>query len=87
MAGFVSYNSFDYRSVDIVPVIASFDTEGHMLPLFVRIKGESFKIESAWAQNCFRNVIEYKCKLIDGDLLKPLALTFYREEGMWTMSL
>ena len=24
--------------------------------------------------------------IIDGECLKPLALTFYREEGMWTIS-
>ena len=33
----VSYTSYDYKSMKVVPVIASFDTEGHIKPLYVRI--------------------------------------------------
>lgn len=85
MAGFVSYTSFDYKPVNIVPVIASFDSEGHIVPLYVRINGESYKIASHWVNSTFSNSVEYKCKVIDGDSLKPLSLTYYRNEGVWTM--
>lgn len=40
----VSYSSFDYKPVDIIPVIASFDSDGHIAPLYVRIEGESYKM-------------------------------------------
>ena len=33
----VSYTSYDYAPVEIIPVIASFDSEGHIRPLYVRI--------------------------------------------------
>ena len=81
----VSYTSFDYRPVDIVPVIASFDSEGHIIPLYVRINGTSYKIASHWVSSTFHNTVDFKCKIEDGNYLKPLALTFHREEGMWTM--
>lgn len=81
----VSYTSFDYRPVDIVPVIASFDSEGHIKPLYVRINGESYKVVSHWVSSTFHNTVDFKCKIADGDYLKPLALTFHREEGMWTV--
>lgn len=81
----VSYTSFDYRPVDIVPVIASFDSEGHIKPLYVRIDGEPLKVMSSWVSSSFHNTIDFKCKVVVGDSLKPLALTFHRSEGMWTM--
>lgn len=81
----VSYTSFDYKPVEIVPVIATFDTEGHITPLYVRIDGESYKISSSWASYVFSNVVNYKCKIIDGNYEKPLSLSYHREEGMWTI--
>lgn len=81
----VSYNSFDYKPIHTVPVIASFDSQGHIAPLWVRINGQAYKIESFWSSHCFRNIVDFKCKIIDGESLRPLALTFYREEGMWTI--
>ncbi len=85
MAQFVSYTNFDYRPINIVPVIASFDSEGHIAPLYVRIDGESYKIDSYWSSSSFRNSVEFKCKVVCGEYLRPLSLTFHREEGMWTM--
>lgn len=81
----VSYTSFDYAPVEIVPVIASFDSEGHISPLYVRIDGVSLKINSYWANTAFHNTIDYKCKVEDNGFLKPLSLTFHRNEGMWTI--
>lgn len=85
MGKFVSYTNFDYRPVDIIPVIASFDSEGHIAPLYLRIQGKSYKVSSYWVSSEFHNTMDFKCKIIDGDCLKPLALTFHREEGMWTI--
>lgn len=80
-----SYTNFDYQPVEIVPVIASFDSEGHIKPLYVRIEGEPFKVMSSWGSSSFRNTIDFKCEVAAGNCLKPLALTFHRAEGMWTM--
>lgn len=85
MGAHVSYTSFDCKPVDTVPVIASFDSEGHITPLYVRINGESYKIASHWIRSTFTNVIEFKCKVIDGDYLKPLLLTYYPHMAVWTI--
>lgn len=81
----VSYTSTDYVPNDIVPVIASFDTEGHIAPLYVRIDGNPLKIESYWASSIYRNVVEFRCKVSNNGYLKPLLLCFHRQEGMWTI--
>lgn len=81
----VSYTSFDHTPNNIVPVIASFDSEGHIAPLYVRIDGLSLKVESYWTSSIFRNVVEFRCKVSDNGHLKPLLLCFYRQEGMWTI--
>lgn len=44
--GVISFNSYDYERVKCVPVIASFDSDGHIMPLYVRINGQPFKVES-----------------------------------------
>lgn len=85
MAKTVSYTSFDYKPVDIVPVIASFDSEGHISPLYVRINRNSYKIASHWVRSKFHNTVDFNCTVIDGDSTKPLVLTFHREEGVWTI--
>lgn len=48
MASIISQNSYDCSGLIKVPVIASFDAEGHIKPLYVRIGEESLKIHSSW---------------------------------------
>ena len=81
----VSYTNYDYMSLDIVPVIASFDSEGRIAPLYVRINGVPLKVESFWFSSTFHNIVDFKCKVSDNGYLKPLALSFHRNEGMWTV--
>ena len=79
----VSYTSYDYKSMKVVPVIAYFDTEGHIKPLYVRIESNSYKIHSYWVKSCFVNVSEFHCQVLDGDILRPLVLSYYQSEGIW----
>lgn len=81
----ISYTSFDHAPVTIVPVIASFDSEGHIRPLYIRIGEEPLKVHSFWVKPTFVNLIEFKCKVIDGDCLKPLAITYHQAECVWTI--
>lgn len=32
------------------------------------------------------NVIDFNCKITDGDRLIPIALTYHQNESMWTIS-
>lgn len=81
----VSYTAYDVKPNTIVPVIASFDTEGHVKPLYVRIGELSLKVHSSWLKPSFQNVFEFNCKVVDGDCLKPLILTYYRNEMVWAI--
>lgn len=84
MSGIISHTNFDCSSTVIVPVIASFDSEGCIKPLYVRINGDSYKISSSRMSCNFINTIDFHCNVIDGDSIKPLLLTFHRREGMWS---
>lgn len=69
----------------MVPVIASFDTDGNILPLYVRIHGEGLKIHSSRVHRVFSNIIEFHCKVIDYNYLKPLILSYYIAENIWVI--
>ncbi len=84
MPAHVSYTSYDHSNTIIVPVIASFDTKGHICPLYVRIKGCSFKIQSSWLQSSLSCSV-FQCGILDGKAVKPLALTYHPAEKVWTI--
>ena len=85
MSQILSLNSHDYLSMQIVPVIASFNSDGQIKPLFVGLNGERYKIDSYWVGQCFSNQIIFHCKVITGDTLRPLILTYYMHECIWTI--
>ena len=84
MSGLISKNYFDCAGTVIVPVIASFNTDGKIMPLYVRIQGISYKIDSSWMYSNFISTVDFNCKIIDGDSLKPLILIYHRKEGLWS---
>lgn len=85
MPSITSYSSFDIEPNMVVPVIASFDSEGHVKPLYVRIGDLSLKVESSWLKPSFMNCMEFHCRVIDGGCLKPLILTYHQRESTWVI--
>jgi hypothetical protein len=85
MSAITSYTSHDYIRTTPVPVIASFDSDGHIAPLYVRISGTSCKVHSFWVNNRFANQVEFHCQVIDHDTLRPLLLTYYKPEDVWAI--
>ena len=85
MAALKSYQSFDWKPCTIVPVIASFDTHGHIKPLYVRINGASYHVESFWEKRTFSNISEFMCHLLINDCLQAVALTYYHDSQTWTI--
>lgn len=77
--------SFDYDPQTIVPVIASFDTDGHVRPLYVRILGESYKILSQWSTSHLAGITRYNCKVDVRGLARQIVLTYYNRERVWTI--
>ncbi len=85
MAQIISRNSHDYAPVTIIPVIASFNEEGQIKPLYVGINGERYKIDSYWIRRSFSNQIEFSCKLVLGETLQTMIITYYINECIWTI--
>lgn len=84
MSGYISKNPHALLS-NMVPVIASFDSSGHVKPLYVRVNGASLKIHSSWVKPSYLDTIEFECQVIDGEYLKPLSLTYHRQDCVWTI--
>lgn len=85
MAGYISNNSYDCIPSNLVSVIASFDTDGHIKPLYVRINEEALKVHSSWLKPSFAGLLEFNCRIVDQGYLKPLVLTYHKNEGVWTI--
>ena len=85
MPGFVSNTTYDSSNILIVSVIASFDTNKHIKPLYVRINSGSFKIYSSWLKQSYQGLLEFQCQIIDDDILKNLALTYHKQENILTI--
>lgn len=85
MSQIISLNSHDYLPMQIVPVIASFNDDGQIRPLYVGIDGERLKVSSSRVRRCFAGQVEFYCKLTVGDTLKPVLLTYYLNECIWTI--
>ena len=85
MGAKVSYMNFDYEPVFAVPVIASFDAEGHIKPLYVRLGEERYKVYSYWVKSRFANNVEFNCQLQKDDRLIPALLKYYNQESVWVI--
>ena len=85
MSQILSLNSHDYLPMQIVPVIASFNDDGQIKPLYVGINGKRYKVDSYWVRRSFSNQIEFHCKLIIENMLKPVIMTYYLNECIWTI--
>lgn len=81
----ISSNSYDYKAVETVPVIASFDRSGRIVPLYVRLGRDSYKVQSCWASRKHGGIEEFHCRVVDGSCLKPLLLTYYKDEDVWAV--
>lgn len=76
----------DSSHLKIVSVIASFDTSGNITPLYVRIGEDSLKIyNSVCSSASTYRLLSFDCEVMDGDLVKPLRLTYHSEEQVWTI--
>lgn len=68
-----------------VSVIASFDTEGYIRPLYVRVNAESLKVHSCWLKPSFRGTIEFQCKVIDNNILKDINIIYRQSDNIWSL--
>lgn len=84
MSGIYSQSSYDL-GLTKVPVIASFDTEGRVKPLYVRFGDECLKVHSAVEKPSTFDLKEFRCQVVDNGYLKPLALAYRMRDTVWTI--
>ena len=85
MTAKISYTTFDCDHRKIVTAIATFDTQGHVKPVYIGIDGVSYKVHSAWMQPSFKNHLTFHCEIIDGDRIKPIDLSYHKTEDVWSI--
>ena len=78
--------SYNGNPVELVSVIASYDTEGRMKPLYVRINDERYKIESCWIKpSICGDILDYNCTLVRDDRIYKVIMTYHIRETTWTI--
>ena len=72
--------------IELVPVIAAYDTEGRVKPLYVRIKKEQYKVENYWMKsNNFGNNMDFNVTLSRENMTYKLILTYHLRETAWSI--
>lgn len=86
MSGIISKGLHDCSHLRLVSVIASFDASGSIMPLYVRIDGESLKIYNAVLTKASTyKLYIFDCEVMDGDMVKPLRLTYHLDDTAWSI--
>lgn len=65
--------------------IASFDTEGRMIPLYIRAEGVSLKVEHYVVRSDRNNTIEYDVTVDDGGTRKQIRIAYSTYERLWRL--
>lgn len=78
--------SYGGDPIELVPVIAAYDTEGRVKPLYVRIKDEKYKVENYWVKSTnFTNNIDFNVTLSKDNMTYKLILTYHLRETAWSV--
>lgn len=72
--------------VEVVPVIASYDTDGRVKPLYVRISENEYKVENCWIKPSIAgNSLDFNCSLLRDNRVYKVVLTYHIRETTWTI--
>lgn len=78
----------DNKRIRLVPVIASFDTDGNIVPLYIRFGEESLKVyNSVMSDSSTYKLFVFHCQVMDGEIVKPVRLTYFLEDNVWAVDL
>ena len=84
MSGTVFTGTINSNTMITVPVIASYDASGNILPLYLGYNGESYKVLSAILKPCYR-IKTFQCKLDVYGRVRNVELSFHPNENAWTI--
>lgn len=83
MAATVSKGLNDCTHLKVVPVIATYDGNGNILPLYVRIGEESFKIYNAYVSESTYRILTFKGEVMVQDAVRPIKLSYFMNDLIW----
>ena len=83
MAATVSKGLKDCNHLKVVPVIAPYDGNGNILPLYVRIGEESFKIYNAYGSESTYRILTFKGEVMVQDAVRPIKLSYFMNDLIW----
>lgn len=85
MAATIVKSLQDCKHLSVVPVIASFDATGDILPLYLRIDGIQLKILSCKLRSKNNACIQHDCIVQDDNREKHIVLTYFLREHTWAV--
>ena len=85
MSAYVLHGLNECRHLQVVPVISSFDCDGNIFPLYVRIDGQSLKIYNAHRVDSTIRIINFNCEVMDYDRVKSIKLSYHIGDLVWSM--
>lgn len=83
MAATVSTGLKDCPNLKVVPVIATYDGNGNILPLYVRIGEETFKIYNAYVSESTYRILTFKGEVMVQDSVRPIKLSYFMNDLIW----
>lgn len=80
-------NIFAYNpNLVVVPVIASFDTQGKIMPIYLRYEGLKLKIDHVkWTDDRMVYVKKFCCEITLQDRVQEVILYYHKKIDVWTM--
>ena len=85
MSAYISQRLRECRHLQVVPVISSFDCEGNIFPLYVRIDGQSLKVYNARRMDSTLRIIHFNCEVMNYDRVKRIKLSYHIGDMVWSM--
>ena len=73
----------DCPHIKAVPAIATYDINGNILPLYVRIGEERLKVYNAYISESTRKILTFKGEVMVRDRVKPIKLNYYVDDMVW----
>lgn len=84
MPSFYSQGLKECHHLQVVPVISSFDCDGNIFPLYVRIDGQSLKIYNAYRVESSLRMIHFNCEVMNYDRVKRIKLSYHIADMVWS---
>ena len=84
MSTYVSHGLKECHYLQVVPVISSFDCDGNIFPLYVRIDGQSLKVYNARRVDSTIQIIHFNCEVMDYDRVTSIKLSYHIGDLVWS---